>query len=380
MERLYELKGKIQKIYAGYSKVIDKGVQFLLALVTFLMINKALGNTSMLASPFIAFGMAVICAFLPPIIMVMVAAALLLAHVYTVSLGLLIVAGIAFVLMYAFYVRFAPKTALVIMLTVLAFLLKIPYIVPVACGLLLTPVSAVSVSFGTITYHIITYAAKAAAKAGKDASFMTDINRGAKGIFLNEELWITGMAFIICILVVYNVKRMSIEHPWKIAIAAGAVVDFAFIAAGDAVLGVKASYGMLFLGGVLAVIVGLCIEILFFNVDYTKSETLQYEDDDYYYYVKAVPKVSVAVKGKRARRITAREELGDETQIIDDEENRRRNAKARRTGSNDRQRANQRANARQRAPRAKESNISQNTEHLLLTQSLEKELNMMDRE
>lgn len=379
MERLYELKGKIQKVYAKYSKMIDKGTQFVLALLTFLMINKTLGNASALGNPFVAFGLAVICAFLPPIIMVMIAAALVLAHVYTVSLGLLIVAGIVFVLMYAFYVRFVPKTALIIMITVLAFLLKIPYIVPVACGLLMTPVSAVPVSFGTMTYHIITYAAKATAKADESASFINDISQGAKGIFLSKELWITVMGFIICIFVVYNVRRMSIEHPWKIATAAGAVVEFAFIAIGDVALGVKASYGMLLLGSVLAVLIGLCIEILFFGVDYAKSETLQYEDDDYYYYVKAVPKVSIATKGKRSRRIIAREELGDETQIIDDEENRRRNVKARRNGGANRQRANQRVNVDRRAPRAKESNISQNTEHLLLTQSLEKELNMLDK-
>ena len=30
-----------------------------------------------------------------------------------------------------------------------------------------------------------------------------------------------------------------------------------------------------------------------FNVDYRKSEYLQFEDDGYYYYVKAIPKISV---------------------------------------------------------------------------------------
>lgn len=375
MERLYELKGRVQKVYAKYSRMIDKGGQFVLALLTFFMINNTLGNDSVLGNPFIAFGLSVICAFLPPIIMVMVAAALVLAHVYTASLGLLIVVGIVFVLMFAFYVRLAPKTALVIMITVLAFLLKIPYVVPVTCGLLMTPASAASVCFGTIAYYMITYVEKVTEKAAEEASFIADIGSGAKGIFLNKELWIVGMAFIICIFVVYNVRKMSAEHSWKIATVVGTVVDLAFIAIGGVALGVKISYGTLFLGSILAIIVGLCIEILFFNVDYTKSETLQYEDDDYYYYVKAVPKVSVAEDGKRSRRITAREELGDETQIIDDEEHRRRNVKASRNGRGNRQRVN----ANRRAPRAKESNISQNTEHLLLTQSLEKELNIRDR-
>lgn len=30
-----------------------------------------------------------------------------------------------------------------------------------------------------------------------------------------------------------------------------------------------------------------------FSVDYARSERLQFEDDEYYYYVKAIPKVAV---------------------------------------------------------------------------------------
>ena len=36
---------------------------------------------------------------------------------------------------------------------------------------------------------------------------------------------------------------------------------------------------------------GLLLEFLFFNVDYRHKETLQFEDDDYVYFVSAVPKI-----------------------------------------------------------------------------------------
>ena len=50
--------------------------------------------------------------------------------------------------------------------------------------------------------------------------------------------------------------------------------------------------------------IGLVLEIIFFAVDYSKCESLQFEDDEYYYYVKAVPKMAVAVPEKRVKRIT----------------------------------------------------------------------------
>ena len=51
-------------------------------------------------------------------------------------------------------------------------------------------------------------------------------------------------------------------------------------------------------------ILGLILEFFVLGVDYSRSENLQFEDDEYYYYVKAVPKMTVAAPEKRVKRIT----------------------------------------------------------------------------
>ena len=43
-----------------------------------------------------------------------------------------------------------------------------------------------------------------------------------------------------------------------------------------------------------------------FGVDYTRTEYVQFEDDDYYYYVKAVPKMTVATPEFKVQKINAR--------------------------------------------------------------------------
>ena len=40
-----------------------------------------------------------------------------------------------------------------------------------------------------------------------------------------------------------------------------------------------------------------------FNVDYNRTEIVQFEDDEYYYYVKAVPKNVVAAADKKVKKI-----------------------------------------------------------------------------
>ena len=103
MDNLFVLKGQLQQTYAKYSKIIDKFAQFVVALLTFFMINSNLGYFELLANPVIAFGLSVICAFLPPVAMALFAAGFVIAHLYPVSLGLLIVVAMVFLLMFIFY-------------------------------------------------------------------------------------------------------------------------------------------------------------------------------------------------------------------------------------------------------------------------------------
>ena len=145
MDNLYVIKGQLQQVYAKYSRFIDKGIQFVLALAAFYMINHDLGFMSLLSNPLITVGLAVICAFLPMIVTVLAAAVLILVQMAAVSLGIVAVTAVVFVIMFVFYVRFSPKTAVVILLMPLAFMFHIPYVIPVAFGLVGTPASVVPV-------------------------------------------------------------------------------------------------------------------------------------------------------------------------------------------------------------------------------------------
>lgn len=103
------------------------------------------------------------------------------------------------------------------------------------------------------------------------------------------------------------------NHAWKIAIAVGAVIHVVLNAAGDIAFGIHTSYGTLIIGSVVAVAFGFVLELFFFSVDYARSENLQYEDDEYYYYVKAVPKLAVTKSEKTVKRINGHRE----TEIMD---------------------------------------------------------------
>ena len=378
MDNLFVIREKMRELYAAHSRVFDKGLQFVLALVTFYLINGNVGFMKAAASPVATLALAVICTFFPMIITVLLATALILVHMFAASVSALAVTALIFLVMYIFYLRLTPKMAIVVLLTPIAFAFNIPYIIPIALGLVATPISLVAVICGTIVYYMMAYVKKAAPgmeSSGK-AKMMTEITAYVKQVFQNKEMWIAIAAFIICLFLVYTIHRQAADHAWKIAIAAGAVANIIVIAIGDVALGVHTSYVGLIFGNIFAVIIGLILELFFFSVDYAKSENLQYEDDEYYYYVKAVPKLSVATPEKTVKRINERHG----TEIMDTNKIRKnrqpKNDRAEKVHPNQRQsnQGRKRPTAK-KGPSAKKHDIDE-VNKLLLTQSLKKDLNM----
>ena len=373
MSELLVFRERIQKIYAGYSIYVDKAVQFILGLVSFYLINQNIGMMKSLTTPVVMIALAVICTFLPPVTVALVSAALILAHLFKLSMGVMAVSAMIFVMMFIFYCRFTPKRALVLLVTPIAFMLHVPYVVPVVCGLAMTPVTVVPIAFGTMIYYMILCVKNSAAAISATEGITGQISFFVRTVFQNKELWITVIAFTICIFTVYVVRRLSIDHAWKVAVAAGAVANILVIVIGDIVFDIHTSYGILIGGNVLAIAIGLVLEFFLFSVDYSRTEHIQYEDDEYYYYVKAVPKMSVAVPEKTVKRINERRDPDER----ESEEIRRRPSK----------RTDERKNVKKRqADKETKKNsgtpgntrVPANTDELLLAKSLQDDLDIQD--
>jgi len=311
MSSVYVLREQLQNLYSKYSLAADKILQFILAFFTFLFINNNVGFVSAASSPVITFVLAVICTFLPTVFTLVFAAVLTMVHMYGLSLGVLGVVAVIYMIMFAFYFRFTPKRAVIVLLVPIAFFLKIPYIIPIGIGLAATPAAIIPMVFGTVAYFMITYIKSSATAIGSAENIMEEITLVMDQIISNKELWITVIAFTLCVFVVYTLRSMSIDHAWSIGIITGAVINIIVMVIGSVALHVSVSYGGLIFGSIVSALLGFVLELFLFSVDYTRSERLEYEDDDYYYYVKAIPKISVAAPEKTVKRINERQPADD---------------------------------------------------------------------
>lgn len=376
MNDLIVWRDKLQELYATKSIYIDKAVQFILALVTFLMINQNIGLMKAVATPVVAVALAVICTFLPPVVTAYVAAGLVIVHMFKLSMGVAAAAALIFVVMFIFYCRFTPKKALLLLITPVAFMLHIPYVVPVACALVLGPISAVPVVFGTIIYYMIECVRTSATAITSADGITRQISLFVKTVFQDKTLWITAIAFILCIFVVYTVRRLSVDHAWKIAAASGAVANIVVIVIGDIAFDIHTSYNILIIGNIAAVVIGFIMEFFLFSVDYSRTERLQFEDDEYYYYVKAIPKISVTAPEKTVKHINERKETGE---ILASEDGRKTEMK-KSSVSKPEEVCKKKPASQVKRPKSpavqKPTRVGGNTDELLLAQSLKEELDI----
>ena len=305
MTSLLVAKQYLKKFYGRYEVYLVPLWKFLLAFISLVLVNRKLGFMEKIDKMTVVLIAALMCSFMPMNFIIIVAAAFVLLHVYALSLECAVVVLAAFLLMFLLYFRFSPKDTAVVLLTPICFWMHIPYAVPIAMGLLGSPASAVSVACGTVVYYLIAYVNESTTTLiSMEAEEITAKFRFIiDGMLDNRIMVVTAAAFAITLILVYLIRRLSVDHSWTIAIVAGSLVNIMLLLVGDLMFDTNVAIGSVILGTAAAALIATVIQFFAFNVDYGRTEKVQFEDDEYYYYVKAVPKVTVSTPERKVKKI-----------------------------------------------------------------------------
>ena len=300
MTALLELRENLKKIYSRNEAFILPVIKFLLSFIVLSIINGKMGYMTKIDNMAIVLIVSLLCSFLPTGFMVVFAMLFTLLHMYALSIETAAVGMVVFLLLYLLFLRFTAKEALVVVLTPVLCMLKLPYVMPVAMGLIGTPASCVSVGCGVVVYYLIqTVISNAPTINSMGAEEATAID----GMLGHKAMLVMIVAFTVTVIVVYLIRRMSVDHSWTIAMAAGIIIEVLILLVGDLMYDTNLSILSALLGAIVTVIVCKGIEFFRFCLDYSRTEKVQFEDDEYYYYVKAVPKMTVSAPTNTVKKI-----------------------------------------------------------------------------
>ena len=306
MTKLIELKDKVFKFCAEHEVWLRIVYRFALALTLFCIINSSIGFMEEISKFPVVLVLALICCFLPQRATVIVASILVLLNLYALSLEVALTALLIFLVLFLLYFRFAPKDTVLFILTPILYKLKIPYILPIGSSLLRNGYSVLAIVCGTISFYFVdgiyqnVTSLASTIVDGEDAT-TTKFTITVSQLLSNKEMYLMVVVSVLTAIVVYLVRRLSVEHAWKIAIVSGVLVQISGLIAGYLLFNISGKTLGMIVGNIVALLIGFVLEFLFMDLDYERTEHIQFEDDDYYYYVKAVPKKMVTSSEKTVK-------------------------------------------------------------------------------
>ncbi len=304
MTALLEMKQKLKNFYEQYEGYLMSFFKFLLAFGYFWWIRTALGMMERLANPFVVIITALLCSVLPVNAIMVIGFAFILGHCYAVGIEVAGLAAALMLLMIIFGLRFSGKSNYVYPMMPLGIAVRLPALAPIGCGLLGTPVAAVPVGCSIVFYYLITFIKEQEMiLKGENMEIQRILKLLMDGLVKNQDMWMVLVTSVGVLLLVYLVRTRSFDYAWRAAIVVGAVAYLFLMFTGGMFLGMDVEMAVLAISTGVSALLGFVLEFFAFGGDYTRTEHLEYEDDDYYYYVKAVPKVSISTSMRNIKKI-----------------------------------------------------------------------------
>lgn len=296
---IYVWRERLTGVFRRYEYVITLAAKFVLALLVLLLMNAHAGYDTRIANPLLSVIIALVCSLIPMGYVSAILAVVYVLELYALSLEAMFAGAVLVILIFLLYFRFSPRNSVMLLLVPVAYACNLHYALAIIAGLLFGPVAAVPVALGLIVtrFTLFLEANQSALvdTATLSARSVENFRTILDGLLQDRSMWVMVLAAAATTIVVWLVRKMMIAHAWDIAIVVGAAVQIVVLLIGDMAFDTNMNIGFVFLGTVLSALICEVVRFFVFDVDYSRIESVQFSDDDYYYYVKAVPKVAVTV-------------------------------------------------------------------------------------
>lgn len=255
------------------------------------------------------FLLSFICAFLPVEIITGIGGIMIVLQSVQVSLDVALTSIALILIFYCGYMRFAAKTGIIALLVPLFCTYHLMYALPILLGFLVGPAAIIPAIFGVLLYYYqnsLGELVNVLAASTEDEETIQGFQYILSELIGNKSMILTFVVFTCVILVTYVIYRASFEQSWIVSFLAGGFLNVVLFLVGSVTLLIEVEIAPMLLGSLAGILIAVLIQFGKGIVDYQRTELLQFEDDEYYYYVKAIPKLSVAESNKNVKHINSK--------------------------------------------------------------------------
>ena len=266
-----------------------------------------------IASPSVFLAVSAVQAFLPISFLYYAISILIMINLWNVSMDIFLGFVIFFIICSLAIIRVDKKHAIIIIATVLLFYLKLEYLLPVLLGMSVGFGAILQAAAGIVTYFLSVYMTDESTllTTSTSSSFGMGLQRIVNLILIDKKLLVPLVTFALIIFITTLLCHIFYERAWMFAIFVGNIAMVLLLLFGRLIFELDYTIWRLFLEVILGI--GCCYIYRFFRGigDVSRIEKVSFEDDEYFYYVKAVPKIKVTAKNRNVTNIKSEENEDD---------------------------------------------------------------------
>jgi hypothetical protein len=300
LSNLMAFRNAARQAFQKYRFVIELALKFIISFAAYDSIVRSLNYSPMLSKGLFKLLFGVAGAILPPMITILLCICIAVYEVFKANVIMAALVLAILIVLYCFAARFSGKFAYALVAIPLLVRFNLHYIVPIILGMTATPMAIFPAAVGVIVYYV--FGAVNNSVTGEKIGSLDDVlalyTKFISDIFANREMFFVAGIFAVVIIVMWAMRQIRFDYAFEITIAMGGVLMLLGHVAAAALADLSISIGNVVLGSLISVLLVYILQFFRTILDYSGVETVQFEDDDYYYYVKAVPKLDKVILGE----------------------------------------------------------------------------------
>lgn len=308
-EALLTIRQNLINVFKQYESIFISVLRFALSLSALHLLKDVTNYTGVLSNIIVLIGFALIGAFASAdcIVVTSILLTTLFVGAFNPIFALLLFGALC--LIHILYAKLFPKESLLIIITLVAFSMKLELLIPIVAALFSTYISVVAVIIGVVIWFTVptVQAVLPAATFSKDEileTFKELLSINYREMFMNPEMMVMIVIFFIVFSSIYIIRKQSIDYGPYIAITVGAVMNILGFGLATIFFNeIQVNIFYIILKTIGFSLIAIVLQFLSAVLDYQRAETVSFEDDDNYYFVKIVPKIQLTRRHKVVKRV-----------------------------------------------------------------------------
>ncbi len=303
MQTIFSFREKLNSFIDRRNQILRTIGKFLLTVIMMASLGNIFGSTETFGGKHIIFIIALACAFIPFSYTYLVFILLCLVYLSSYAADVIILFFITVLVFYGVYSRNFSKYGYIGLLTFILLPTPLAGVIPIFVGINCGVAAVPPMISGIAIYYFLT-SINGGLKAFEIASTGTLLYQCVIDVMIeNKEMIVCLVVMTVTAILAEQIVRMRFNYSWYVAVPVAAIVHAVLYLYGCFFFELSNSIPVIILSVLLSGTLMMVLQLYRGIIDYSRTENLQFEDDEYFYYVKAVPKVKVAEESVNVKTI-----------------------------------------------------------------------------